>query len=289
MDNFLFMRLVDTHAHVNFNAFKDDGDEVIKRSLEVGVGMILVGSEARTSKRAIDYANRYEHGVWAAVGLHPTHLFAARVKGDDYSFVTRGEEFDSEVYGKLADFSKVVAIGEVGLDYYHLDEFDVTPDEIKGKQKQVLSQQLILAAKRELPVILHCRDAHNDLLPLLQDFRRQYRQLLPVSRPWGVVHCFSGNESLANEYFAIGLLISFNGLITFSHDWDYLVKKLPADKFLVETDCPYLTPAPFRGQRNEPGLVSLTAERIGQLKGWSLERIADITTDNARNLFNIDW
>ena len=104
-----------------------------------------------------------------------------------------------------------------------------------------------------------------------------------------MVHCFSGNESLANEYFAIGLLISFNGLITFSHDWYYLIKKLPADKFLVETYCPYLTPAPFRGQRNEPGLVSLTAVRIGQLKGWSLERIADITTDNARNLFNIDW
>lgn len=289
MDNFSFMRLVDTHAHINFNAFKDDGDAVIKRSLEVGVGMIIVGSEARTSKRAIDYANRYDRGVWAAVGLHPTHLFTARVQGDDYDFVTRGEEFDNEVYGKLADFSKVVAIGEIGLDYYHLDEFAATPKQIKEKQKQVLGQQLILAAKRELSVMIHCRDAHNDLLPLLQDFRREYRQILPNGRPWGVVHCFSGNESLANEYFAIGLLVSFNGLITFSHDWDYLIKKLPADKFLVETDCPFLTPAPFRGQRNEPGLVSLAAERIAQLKNWSLERVAEITTDNARHLFNIDW
>lgn len=283
------MHLLDSHAHVNFNAFKDDGEAVIKRSLEAGVGMILVGSEAKTSKRAIDYANRYDRGVWAAVGLHPTHLFAARVQGDDYDFVTSGEQFDTEVYGKLADFSKVVAIGEIGLDYYHLEQFAAEPEQIKKKQKQVLSQQLTLAAQKELPVLIHCRDAHIDLLPFLQDFRREYRQLLPAGRPWGVVHCFSGNESLANEYFAIGLLISFTGLITFCHDWDHLIKKMPADKFLVETDCPFLTPAPFRGQRNEPGLVSLAAERIAQIKGWSLDRVAETTTDNARHLFNIDW
>lgn len=283
------MHLLDSHAHVNFNAFKDDGDEVIKRSLEAGVGMILVGSEVRTSRRAIDYANRYDSGVWAAVGLHPTHLFSARVQDTDYDFVTHGEQFDAEVYGKLADFSKVVAIGEIGLDYYHLSEFSASPEEIKKKQKEVLIQQLILAAKRELPILIHCRDAHTDLLPLLKDFRREYRQLLPMGRPWGVVHCFSGNESLANEYFSIGLMISFNGLITFCHDWDHLIKKMPADKFLVETDCPFLTPAPFRGQRNEPGLVSLAAERIAQIKGWTLERVAETTTENARRLFNIEW
>jgi TatD DNase family protein len=283
------MRLVDTHAHINFNAFKDDGDEVIKRSLEAGVGMIVVGSEARTSKRAIDYANRYDRGVWAAVGLHPTHLFVARVEGDDYNFVTSGEDFDNEIYGKLAAFSKVVAIGEIGLDYYHLEQFAATLDEIKEKQQRVLSQQLVLAVKRELPVLIHCREAHNDLLPLLRDFRREYRQLLPVNRPWGVLHCFSGNEGLAKEYFNLGLLVSFTGLITFCHDWDHLIKKLPADKFLVETDCPFMTPVPFRGQRNEPGLVSLAAERIAQLKNWTLERVAETTTANARSLFNIDW
>ena len=283
------MRLIDTHAHVNFSAYKDDGDEVIKRSLEAGVGMILVGSEARTSQRAIDYANRYEHGVWVAIGLHPTHLFAAHVQGDDYNFTTRGEEFDNEVYSNLASFRKVVAIGEIGLDYYHINDLKIAPEQIKEQQQRVLRQQLVLASKHELPVVFHCREAHHDLVPLLQDFRREYRQLLPTNRPWGVVHCFSGDEGIANEYFALGLLISFNGIITFSHDWDYLIKKLPADKFLIETDCPYLTPVPFRGQRNEPGLVSLVAERIGQLKGWPTERIADITTDNARHLFNIDW
>lgn len=283
------MHLLDSHAHVNFKAFKEDGDEVIRRSLEAGVGMVLVGSEARTSKRAIDYANRYDRGVWAAVGLHPTHLFAIRAKGEDYDFQSTGESFDNEVYGQLADFSKVVAIGEIGLDYYHLDEIDATLEEIKRKQKQVFSQQLILATQKELPVLIHCRDAHVDLLPLLQDFRREYRQLLPAGRPWGVVHCFSGNESLANEYFNLGLLISFTGLITFCHDWDHLIKKMPTDKFLVETDCPFMTPAPFRGQRNEPGLVSLAAERIAQIKSWNLERVAETTTDNARHLFNIDW
>ena len=283
------MRLLDSHAHVNFNAFKDDGDEVIRKSLEAGVGMILVGSESRTSNWAIDYANHYETGVWAAIGLHPSQLFATRVQGEDYDFMSRGEELDIKKYDKLADFSKVVAIGEIGLDYYRLADINESPEIIKEKQRQVLFQELILAAQHHLPVILHCREAHDDLLVVLKDFYHQYQQILFKDRPWGVVHCFSGDMGLAHEYFNLGLAISFNGLITFCKTWDYLIQKMPLGKLLIETDCPFLTPVPFRGQRNEPSLVKLVAERIAQIRHTTIERIAEATTANACRLFNINW
>jgi len=283
------MRLLDSHAHVNFNAFKDDGDEVIRKSLEAGVGMILVGSEFRTSNRAIDYANHYETGVWAAIGLHPSQLFATRVQGEDYDFMSRGEELDLEKYDKLADFSKVVAIGEIGLDYYRLADINESSKVIKEKQQRVLSQELTLAMHHHLPVIIHCREAHDDLLPLLQDFYHDYRQILPKDKPWGVVHCFSGDMGLAQEYFSLGLDISFNGLITFCSTWDYLIQKMPLDRLLIETDCPFLTPVPFRGQRNEPSLVKLVAERIAQIRHTTIECIAEATTANACRLFNIKW
>ena len=283
------MRLLDSHAYVNFNAFKDDGDGVIRKSLEAGVGMILVGSESRTSNRAIDYANHYETGVWAAIGLHPSQLFATRVQGEDYDFMSRGEELDLEKYDKLADFSKVVAIGEIGLDYYRLADINESPKVIKEKQQRVLSQELTLAMHHHLPVIIHCREAHDDLLPLLQDFYHDYRQILPKDKPWGVVHCFSGDMGLAQEYFSLGLDISFNGLITFCSTWDYLIQKMPLDRLLIETDCPFLTPVPFRGQRNEPSLVKLVAERIAQIRHTTIECIAEATTANACRLFNIKW
>ncbi|NCU33279.1 MAG: TatD family deoxyribonuclease, partial [Candidatus Moranbacteria bacterium] len=214
---------IDTHAHVNFNAFKDDADEVIRRSLEASTWMILVGSEFKTSNRALTYANKYEKGVYAAVGLHPIHLQEGPVDSQEednsYSFTPRFEEFDYGSYEKLAKFEKVVAIGEIGLDYYHLDPTKDLPA-AKRKQQEVFAQQLLLARNLDLPVIIHCRQAHDDLVEILQEFKKEYGHIIPNDRPWGVVHCFSGNEDLAWKYFRLGLLISFTGLITFSKQWD---------------------------------------------------------------------
>jgi len=278
--------LIDTHAHVNFSAFKDDADEVIRRSLAGETWMILVGSEAKISKRALEYANKYEKGVYAAVGLHPMHTHAQEVSGDDYDLNTREEEFSYDVYEKLAKFKKVVAIGEVGLDYYQLD---ITADmtEIKEKQKKVFSEQLRLARNLKLPVIIHCRQAHDDLLAVLRDFRKKHKDAIAKDQVWGVMHCFSGDEELAWQYFFLGLLVSFTGLITFSAKWDDLIRRLPNDKFMIETDCPYMTPEPFRGQRNEPMLVKRVAERIAEIKNLSYARIAEVSTANARKLFKI--
>ena len=278
--------LIDTHAHVNFSAFKNDADEVIRRSLASDTWMILVGSETKTSKRALEYANKYERGVYAAIGLHPMHTHAQRVSGDDYDLNTRQEEFSYDVYEKWAKFKKVVAIGEIGLDYYQLD---ITADmaEIKQKQKEIFNEQLRLAINLKLPVIIHCRQAHDDMLEVLRDFRKKYKDIMTKDKVWGVMHCFSGDEELAWQYFSLGLMVSFTGLITFSAKWDDLIRRLPNDKFMVETDCPYMTPEPFRGQRNEPLLVKRVAERIAEIKNLSYERIAEVSTANARKLFKI--
>ena len=282
--------LIDTHAHVNFAAFKDDADEVIRRSLDNETWMILVGSENKTSNRALAYANKYEKGVYAAVGVHPIHLEEQALSNNDengeYNFMSRAEEFDYGVYEKLAKFEKVVAIGEIGLDYYHLDQTKNVPA-IKKKQQEIFAKQLFLARSLDLPVIIHCRQAHDDLLLILQEFKKEYNEMIPTDRPWGVIHCFSGDEDLAWKYFKLGLLISFTGLITFSKQWDDLIRKTPLDKMMIETDTPYMTPEPYRGQRNEPLLVQYVAKRIADIKNIKIEKIAEITTATARSLFKI--
>ena len=282
--------LIDTHAHVNFSDFKEDADEVIRRALDNDTWMILVGSDYKTSTRALNYANKYQKGVYTAVGLHPVHLSSGRLSNNSnegaYDFSVRSEEFYYDNYEKLAKFEKVVAIGEIGLDYYHLP-----PNEdqktVKERQQAVLLQQLLLARQLDLPVIIHCRQAHDDLLALLQEFRKVYASLIPNNKPWGVLHCFSGDEDLAWKYFNLGLIISFTGLITFSRQWDELIRKVPLEKIMIETDCPFMTPEPFRGKRNEPILVKYVAQRIAEIKGIELEVIAKITTENAKNLFKI--
>lgn len=278
--------LIDTHSHINFNMFRDDADQVVQNSLAEDIWMIVAGADYKTSKRALDYANKYERGVYAAVGLHPTHLFPMEAEGDDYDYKTYGEEFHYDIYEKLAKFEKTVAIGEIGLDYYHFAK-DVDVSEQKEKQQEVLYQQLLLARRLDLPVIIHCRQAHDDMVAVLTAFKKEYRELVPTGRPWGVMHCFSGDEDLAWKYFNIGLIVSFTGLITFSRQWDDVIRRLPSDKYMIETDCPYMTPEPFRGQRNEPMLVKYIAKKIAEIKNLSEEKIGNDTTRNARNLFGI--
>ncbi|MFA4941654.1 MAG: TatD family hydrolase [Patescibacteria group bacterium] len=281
---------IDTHAHINFNAFKDDGDETIRRSLAGDTWMILVGTEYKTSRRALEYANKYEKGVYAAVGLHPIHLEEVLAENNDengnYSFTTKAEEFNYDNYEKLAKFEKVVAIGEIGLDYYHIN-LGGNIGAIKQKQKDVFLEQLILARNLDLPVIIHCRQAHDDMLAILTDFKNKYKDKIPTGRPWGVMHCFSGDEDLAWKYFSLGLIISFTGLITFSKRWDDLIRKMPPEKFMIETDSPFMTPEPYRGSRNEPLLVKYVAKRISEIRNLTPERVGEITVKNARELFGI--
>ncbi len=275
--------LIDIHAHINFSDYSQDGDSIIRHSLSNEVWLVVPGIDYKSSKCALDYANKYEKGVFAAVGLHPNSLkgFCDSESGQ----VVCGEEFNNDVYEKLASFPKVVGVGEIGLDYYLQKNHRAA--QIKEKQKEVFVKQLTLARRFDLPVIIHCRQAHDDMIEILSDFRKSNRNLIPSNRSWGVLHCFSGDEDLAWKYFNLGLMISFTGLITFSRQWDDLIRKMPLDKIMIETDSPFLTPEPFRGQRNEPILVKYVAERIAQIRNLSLEKIAEITTKNAREFFGI--
>ncbi|MFH1661938.1 MAG: TatD family hydrolase, partial [Candidatus Falkowbacteria bacterium] len=197
--------IIDTHAHINFKAFNDDAHKIIHKSLDENTWMILVGSDNKTSKRALELANRYERGVYVAVGLHPIHV-------DD-------EFFSYDIYEKLAQFDKTVAVGEIGLDYYHINkEQDIVS--VKRKQKDLFLNQLKLARSMNLPAIIHCRQAHDDMIEILEDFKKENKNLFPDVRSWGVMHCFSGDENLAWKYFSLGLIISFTGIITFSRQWD---------------------------------------------------------------------
>jgi len=244
--------LIDTHAHVNFKDFKHDGAETIRRSLDNNVWMINVGSQYSTSERAVAIAEQYQEGVYAAVGAHPIYA---------------QETFDLEKYQKLAEADKVVAVGEIGLDYKK--EYIA----FKEKQKEVLSAQLELAQTLNLPVIFHCRMAHDDLISMLNIKLR------------GVIHCFTGTWQQAEKYLNMGFYLGFNGII-FKLNLGKIIKKAPIDRLLIETDCPYLTPPQEQG-RNEPLFVKYVAEKIAQVKNLGDEKIAEITTQNARTLFKI--
>lgn len=272
---------IDTHAHLNFNAYKSDADEVIHRSLENETWLINIGSQYNTSKRAAEIAEKYQEGVYTAIGLHPIHLakgiFKTKIDQEEIEFETKEEVFDYEKYKKLAESKKVVAIGEAGLDYYYRPKTKIKLQQFKEKQKEVFLKQLELAKEINLPVIFHCRMAHDDLIQILQQSNGQ------TSR--GVIHCFTGNWEQAQKYLDMGFYLGFNGII-FKLELDEIIKMTPLDKILVETDCPYLTPPPMVG-RNEPIYVKYVAEKIAEIKKISYEEISRVTTKNAQKLFKL--
>lgn len=278
--------LVDTHAHLNFNAYKDDADEVIRRSLDGGVCMINVGSQFSTSERAVKIAERYPEGVWAAIGLHPLHLETGLVKikedTEEIQFKTIEEEFDYEKYKALALSSKkVVAIGEIGLDYYHLPKTKIKTGQFKQKQKEIFLKQLGLAEELNLPVMVHCRSAHQDLIEVLKSEARSTKHEIK-----GVIHCFTGTRREAKQYMDMGLYLGFDGII-FKLNLDESIKEIPLERMLVETDCPYLSPLQ-ESKRNEPIYAKHIVRKIADLKEETFEKVAEITTQNAKNLFNLN-
>jgi TatD DNase family protein len=275
--------LIDTHAHVNFSAFKDDADEVIKKALQKDIFLINVGSQYSTSIRALEYAKKYPQQVWASAGTHPIHLRKGNFAyNDDEELLeeeikTIGEDVDFEKYRELGKNKEVVAIGEVGLDYHHFEEGD-NIEELKNKQKEILLGFIDLANEIEKPAIIHCWDAYADLYEILKNN--------PVEKR-GVIHSFIGGYKTANKFIQLGYLIGLNGVITYADSFDRLIKEVPIEKILIETDCPYLTPVPFKGERNEPIYVEYIAQKIAKTKEISLEKVAEITTQNAKNCFSL--
>ena len=252
--------LFDSHAHLDDEAFDADRDEVIARALSNGLaGMVNPGACMKSSAAALALAEQHA-AIYAAVGIHPHDADSA----------------DEAAYEQLLQLSrhpKVVAIGEIGLDYH----YDFSP---RSVQQEVFVKQLALAKECDLPVILHDREAHGDILRLVKEAGRGVR---------GVFHCFSGSLEMAREVLKLGFYLSVGGTLTFKNaaKLPEVVKEVPFERLLLETDSPYLTPAPYRGRRNEPLHVRLVAEKVAELRGLSVEEVARQTTANTYRCFGI--
>lgn len=262
--------LIDTHAHLNFEAFKDDFEEVIKRAQNEGVEKIInVGANLDSSQKAVEIAQKYE-GCYASVGIHPHHAA-------DYDTAQYHSELE-----KLARRPKVVAIGETGLDYYTYKNGGIADPQ---KQKELFLAHLELAQRLNLPVIFHCREAHADMLEILKPYTL-YPKPYPIR---GVFHCFSGDQKFLEAVLEMGFYIGFDGNITYRNAQGLreLVKTAPLERTLLETDCPYLPPEPFRGLRNEPKNVKIIARAVAEIKALPFTNVAQKTTQNACSLFRI--
>jgi len=252
--------LVDTHAHLDSHKFKDDRAEIISRALAAGVqAIVTVGVDLKSSRATVALAQEHP-GIYAAVGVHPHD--ASHLGHDELGELAR-----------LSEQPQVVAIGEIGLDFYR----NLSPPD---SQREAFVTQLELAHKVNKPVIIHDRDAHVQVLSILRDKARGLR---------GVLHCFSGDYDMAVQAMEMDFYLSFAGPVTFQNArrLQELVRRLPLERMLVETDCPYLAPHPHRGRRNEPAHVRLVAAKIAELKDLPLEQVAEITTANARRLFGL--
>jgi TatD DNase family protein len=259
--------MIDSHAHVAFKHFDSDRNEVIERAKEAGVrGWIEVGTDIEQSQKAIELARKHEN-VWATVGVHPTDV-------EDIS-VAEWSKLES-----LAQEDKVVAIGEVGIDLYRGGSLK--------KQIEFLKRIIKLANNSNLPMIWHVRsseevDAHEEVLMLLASYKEG-------ERPKGVMHSYSGTWEQAEKYLELGMYISFTGVVTFKNAGitAEVARRAPLDRILIETDCPFLAPEPYRGKRNELAYVKLVAEKIAELKKISVEEVMKVTLRNTKKLFVID-
>ncbi len=252
--------LIDSHAHLEMKEFDYDREEVIKRARQAGVGFVItVGTNLMLSRKAVELAERHEN-IYATVGIHPHDV----AKTDKRTY---------EALKELAHKPKVVAYGEIGLDFFR----NISPQE---KQIDLFGRQLELAKELQLPVIIHDRDAHEQTLRIVgaSGVRR------------GVFHCFSGDYDMAKQCLDLGFYISVPGVVTYdkAKTVQDVVRHVPLSSILLETDAPYLAPVPHRGKRNEPSFIIHTAKKVAEIKGVSLEEVADATTRNAKSLFRIE-
>ena len=287
---------LDAHTHVQFSGYDADREAVVQRALDAGVRkMIVIGTQKDTSRAAVALAEQYPDNVRAAIGLHPVHTSrsfhdAQELGGPDdgsaaQAFTSRGEVFDADYYRALARDPRTVAIGECGLDYFHFN--DDEPREVQiEKQKAAFLAQIELAKEVKKPLMLHCRDAFADLIEFV---RPHARELVP-----GIVHFFTGTPDDARALLDMGFSFTFGGAITFpprkgktQGDYDEVIKLIPIDRIMSETDAPYVAPAPFRGKRNEPAYVVHVVARLAELKGVSTDEMKAQIEENAKRIFSI--
>lgn len=251
--------IFDSHAHYDDEQFDSDRSELLASLESKGVsGVVFCGVNIETSKFSVETAHKYDY-IYSAVGFHPLNL-------SDY------KEGDLRVLKELCKDEKVVAVGEIGLDYHY-------EKESRPQQLELVEKQIILANELSLPIIFHDRESHEDTLNLLKKHK-----------PKGVVHCFSGSVEMAKEIIKLGMYIGLGGAVTFKNAVKpvEVAKYVPNNRLLIETDCPYMTPVPFRGKRNDSSLIPYTAQKLAEVRGVSPQEILDLTAKNAKTLFNIE-
>ncbi|MEK7083795.1 MAG: TatD family hydrolase, partial [Patescibacteria group bacterium] len=288
-----------------FQAYKDDRNAVIDRCRKKGMMCHIVGTQKDTSKAAVELAEKLDFG-FASIGTHPNHLFPTHIDEEETHFMSREEDFDEAYYDGLAMSPKVVAVGECGLDLFHLPP-DVPVETVLAKQIDVFKKHVAFANKHNLPMVIHVREAHEHLLKLLMSLPQATPCLandpsLPspdrggeLCRPRATIHCFTSNWTNAEQYLAMGFYLGFTGVITFPplkknpqahHDLLDVVKRMPLDRMLLETDSPYMAPIPHRGERAEPWMTEEVVKKIAELRGISSKIVEEQTMRNALTLFD---
>lgn len=270
------MRYFDAHTHTNFVAYKDDREEVIRRAREAGVAMNVVGTQKNTSAAAVELAQKYDH-VFATIGLHPIHTSKSyhdtkELGEGGKEFTSRGEVFDMATYEAMGKDPRVIAVGECGLDYYRAEA------DTKDIQKDAFVGQIELANTLDKPLMLHIRNAYEDALEIIKAH----------AKVRGDVHFFAGDWGIAKKFLDLGFTLSFTGVLTFTHDYDEVVRNAPLDMLLSETDAPYITPEPFRGKRNEPMHVTRTVAAIARIRGEEERVVTETLFANACRVFQLD-
>lgn len=256
------MKLFDSHCHLQMAQFDTDRVEVLARMREVDMGAVVIGTDLQTSRDAILLANQNEF-LFASIGLHPSD--------------NPEEVFDRAAYEVLVRHPKVVAVGECGLDYYNRE---VSP-QAKALQRERFLEQAVLAGESHKALVIHCRNAHEDMIPLLGEVRSRWPDL-PV-----IIHFFTGSGALAEAYLKLGCTLSFPGPVTFTDMYDDSVRVTPLERLLVETDSPFAAPKPFRGTRNEPAYVRHIVDKIALIKGVTPEEVMAATVANAIKIFGL--
>lgn len=251
------LKYIDIHCHLDFPDYQDDFDNVLDRMKKQEVGAITIGTDFESSKRAVEIAEKYED-IWACIGVHPDEAGVADTSLNIREVETNSqyELFDTEKFSKLISSPKVVAIGECGLDYFRTKE-----ESQKILQKNIFESQIRFAIEYNRPLMLHCRSAYDEVLDILQNYKKEFGEKVK-----GNCHFFAGNIDQAKKFLDLGFSMSFTGVITFADSYNEVIKFLPKDFIMAETDAPFVAPTPYRGKRNEPSFVVEVVKKIAEIR-----------------------
>lgn len=270
-------KYIDTHAHVNFPDYDNDREEVVQRAFNENVCMVNVGTDLESSRGAVELAKKYDEGVYAIVGIHPHEAMNDFLNEENFNSTISALE-------ELAKDKSVVGIGECGLDFFKIKEYNesFSEEEVKSVQEKLFRAQIEIAIALNKPLMIHARDSYGEILEILHEYL-----MLPTVKLKGNVHFFAGTIDQAKAFISCGFTVSFTGVITFAKNYEDLVRELPLESMLSETDCPFVAPVPFRGKRAEPWHAKLVVEKIAEIKGLDIDYTASVLMNNAKRVFQI--